>query len=130
MDTFGLSPTLDAFASHQTAHLPRYMALHADKRSVGRDAMLQPWDAVTYLFPPTPLLSRVIQRIKAQSIRAILICPRWPSALWWALVLELLVEPPLPLPHYLEALHPVVDGNQVPYLDPLVALHVFAGETA
>ena len=67
---------------------------------MAQDALFQSWDPVTYLFPPVPLLQRVIQRIKEQKIRAILVCPQWPQSLYWNLVTEMLVEPPMLLPYY------------------------------
>ena len=94
---------------------------------MARDALLAPWDPVTYLFPPTPLIPKVIQRLKEVHIRAILICPRWPSSLWWPLLVEMLVEPPLVLPHYRQALHSLGEEGILPYMDPLVALHLQGG---
>ena len=61
---FNLNPTLDAFACHFSAQLPRFMSWYRDPLAVAQDALLQPWDPVTYLFPPVPLLQKVIQRIK------------------------------------------------------------------
>ena len=124
LDYFSLHPTLDAFACRYSAQLPRYMSWHKDQQAVAQDALLSPWDPVTYLFPPVPLLPKVIRRIRDQKIRAILICPQWPTALWWGLLLEMMVEPPMVLPHYRTILQ-TQDGTPIsPYLDPLVALHV------
>ena len=121
---FQLTPTLDAFLSSGTAQLTRYMSWYLDNNAVARDAILSPWDPLTYLFPPVPLLTKVLQKVKLQGIRAILVCPQWPSALWWTLVQEMLVEPPLPLPHFKAALR-TPTGNPVQcYLDPLVAVHI------
>ena len=97
---FNLNPTLDAFACHFSAQLPRYMSWHQDPQAVAQDALFHPWDPVTYLFPPVPLLQKVIQRIKDQKVRAILVCPQWPQSLYWGLVTEMLVEPPMLLPHF------------------------------
>ena len=124
LETFQVRPTLDAFASSNTAQLPRYMTWYPDRNAVARDALLHPWDRVTYLFPPVPLLLKVIMRIRQQQIRAVLVCPQWPTSLWWPLVLEMLVEPLLPLPHYKSVLTVVEGGPIQPYLDPLVALHL------
>ena len=124
VEHFQVFPSLDAFATAQTAQLPRYMSWHEDPGAVGRNALLLPWDQTTYLFPPTPLLPKVIQKVKDQEIKAILVCPNWPSALWWPLLLELMVEPPFPLPHYGQALETLLREQPLPYLDPLVALHL------
>ena len=91
---------------------------------MAQDALIQPWDPVTFLFPPVPLLQKVIRKIKDQKVRAILVCPHWPKSLYWGLVTEMLVEPPMLLPHFkliLETPHLSPVG---PYLDPLVALHL------
>ena len=121
---FGIQPTLDAFASRETRQLPRYMSWEQDQESVGRDAMMCPWDKVTYIFPPLPLLPKVLNKIKRERILAILICPHWPSSMWWGLLQEMLVENPLPLPPYRTSTR-MLDGTLVRvYLDPLQALLV------
>ena len=82
LDHFSLQPTLDAFACQYSAQLPRYMSWHRDQQAVAQDALLSPWDPVTYLFPPVPLLPKVVRKIRDERIRAILVCPQWPTALW------------------------------------------------
>ena len=124
LDTFQLYPTLDAFASRATAQLPRYMTWYPDKFAVARDALLHAWDPVTYLFPPVPLLLKVLQRVRDQRIRAVLVCPQWPTALWWPMVLDMMVEPFIPLPYHKEALVHVEGGQVQPYMEPLVAVHL------
>ena len=124
LDHFSLQPTLDAFTCQYSAQLPRYMSWHRDQQAVAQDALLSPWDPVTYLFPPVPLLPKVVRKIRDQRIRAILVCPQWPTALWWGLLLDMMVEPPMLLPHYKTILETQDNTPVVPYLDPLVALHV------
>ena len=123
-NVFKIQPTLDAFASRETAQLSRYMSWLPDKAAVAQDALLNEWDHITYLFPPVPLLFKVLGKVKEQGILAILICPRWPSALWWTMLEEMLLQPLLSLPHYREALQ-TLDGKPVkPYMEPLIAAHV------
>ena len=112
--------TLDTFASKETTPLKKYMSWMAYSNAVGRDAMLCKWDAKTYLFPPVPLIQRTLNKIVEEEIEAILICPHWPSSLWWLMVEDLLLAPPLPLPPFREILTPV-QGNIEVYLEPLVA---------
>ena len=119
-------PTLDVFASRETARLERYMTRYPDSQAVAQDAMLHPWDEMSYLFPPVPLMVKVLRLVREQKISALLVCPKWPSALWWPTVVEMMVQPPLPLPHYKKILR-TVDGSQLqPYLEPLVAVHISA----
>ena len=58
--------------------------------------------------------------------RPTLVCPQWPTALWWPTVVDMMVGPPLQLPHFRKILKHV-EGNRIePYLDPLVAVHISA----
>ena len=75
-------PTLDVFASRETARLERYMTWYPDSQAVAQDAMLHPWDEMSYLFPPVPLMVKVLRLVREQKISALLVCPKWPSALW------------------------------------------------
>ena len=106
------------------------MSWERDPLAIGQDALIHSWDPVSYLFPPVPLLPKVVRIIKDQRIRAVLVCPQWPSALWWSLVAEMMVEPPMVLPYYKNILK-TLDGSPVrPYLDPLVALHISGKNTS
>ena len=129
LEHFQVFPTLDAFASRQTHQLPRYMSWFPDSRAVARDAMIAKWDSVTYLFPPVPLLLKVLQKIRAEGCKAILVCPRWPSSMWWTLATDMLVEPPYSLPHFRSALVNLSGEPFQSYLDPLVAL-VLSGNSS
>ena len=100
------------------------MSWHRDQQAVAQDVLLSTWDPVTYLFPPVPLLPKVIRKIKDQRIRVILVCPQWPTALWWGLMMDMMVEPPMLLPHFKTILETQDNSPVGPYLDPLVALHL------
>ena len=118
---FGVHPTLDAFATRNNKKLPRYMSWYSDKDAVGQDALLCPWDSITYLFPPLPLMNKVVNKIREEKITAILVCPHWPTSLWWLQVKELVVRPALPLPPFRKITR-AQGGNHQVYLDPLEAL--------
>ena len=121
-----VEPTLDVFASRETAQLKRYMSWFPDNQAVAQDALLQQWDEISYMFPPTPLLPKVLKLVREQGISGILICPKWPTALWWPTVAEMMVGPPLCLPHFRRIMK-MTDGSQIqPYLDPIVAVHLSA----
>ena len=66
LEHFDLQPTLDVFASRSTAQLSRFMSWEKDPQTVAQDAMIQSWDPVSYLFPPVPLLPKVIRQVKDQ----------------------------------------------------------------
>ena len=128
-DHFNLTPTLDAFASAMTAHLDQYMTWYPDKQAVEVDALQSPWDPVTWLFPPVPLVSKSLLKVQTEQIEAILIVPQWPSALWWSLVTEMSAAPPMPLPHFRICLTSKSGGRIQHYLYPLVAVYV-SGKTS
>ena len=120
LEMFQVQPTLDAFACTETAQLLRCMSWFKNNQAVAMDALLPDWDPVTYLFPPVPLLLKVLLKVRSQHIRAVLVCPQWPTALWWPMV----VDPPIPLPYYKEALRMMTHGVELRYLEPLVAVHI------
>ena len=119
-------PTLDAFASRNTTQLERYMSWFPDSQAVAQDALLHQWDETTYLFPPVPLIPKVLRLVREQEISAVLVCPQWPTAIWWPFIVEMMVGAPLPLPYYKEALVMVGEGILQPFLDPLVVVHLSA----
>ena len=124
LDNFHISPTLDVFASRDTKKLTRYMSWFPDPEAVARDALLHPWDQESYAFPPVPLILKSLQKIEREKIRVVMILPKWPSAIWWTHVQSLLLDPILPLPSYKTVLTMVDRSKNLPYLDPLVAVHL------
>ena len=49
------------------------MSWHRDPLAVAQDALQAPWDPVTYLFPPVPLLPKVVRKVKDERLRAIFV---------------------------------------------------------
>ena len=121
---FKVAPTLDAFASAKAHKLPRYFSWEPDHQALGRDSLLYSWDPLTYLFPPVPLIPKILNKVREERIEAILICPMWPTAMWWLLVQNLLLVPPLPLPPFKEILTQVSGGKITVFLEPLVACYI------
>ena len=124
LDHFHLNPTLDVFASRETKMLPRYMTWYPDQEAVARDALLHPWDPVSYAFPPVPLILKSLQKLEKEKITLVMILPQWPTTLWWPLVQSLLIDPILPLPYFRTILTMVDRSRDLPYLQPLVAVHL------
>ena len=122
LNHFNVSPTLDVFASKETAMLARYMSWYPDQEAVARDALIHSWDPVSYLFPPVPLIQKCLAKIKAEEYLCILVVPMWPTALWWPVISSMMVAAPLSLPHYKSILTMMDVNQQLPYLHPLVAV--------
>ena len=125
LDHFSLYPTLDVYASRETHQLRRYMSWYQDPQAVAQNALIHPWDPVSYLFPPVPMVMKSLHKIKDEKVEVIMVIPHWPTSLWWPLILELMVEPLLPLPHYKMILS-MTNHLDLPYLNPLVAVHLKA----
>ena len=85
----------------QHSHLPRFMSPVPEPRALAVDALSQDWQGRSmYMFPPFPLLSKVMQKLRyTQVAEVILVAPWWPSQSWFPHLLPLCVEHPLVLPY-------------------------------
>ena len=92
------NPSIDLFATSLIAKLALYCSLVLDPQAVFEDAFRHPWDDLdVYAFPPFPLVSRVVARVRESSRLAMtLVAPLWPEKEWFADLL--LTQPPLVLP--------------------------------
>ena len=61
--------------------LPLYCSLVPDPQAVFEDAFRHPWDDLDlYVFPPFPLIGRVIARVRESSwVAMTLVAPLWPE---------------------------------------------------
>ena len=93
--------TIDLFATRLNHQLPVYFSPVADPMSVGIDAMMHPWDNLqTYAFPPFGMIHQVLNKLRMSSnTEMTLIAPFWAQKPWFPDLLELLLEPPIPLPN-------------------------------
>ena len=94
------NPSIDVFATCLNAKLPLYCSLVPDPQAVFEDAFRHPWDDLDlYAFPPFPLVSQVIARVRESSrVVMTLVAPLWAEKEWFADLLLLLTQPPLALP--------------------------------
>ena len=90
------TPEVDMFAT-----LPRFMSPVPEPRALAVDALSQDWQGRSmYMFPPFPLLNRVVQKLRStQAAEVILVAPWWTSQPWFPHLLRLCVEHPLTLPY-------------------------------
>ena len=97
------APEVDMFATLSNSHLPRFMSPVPEPRAPAVDALSQDWQGRSmYMFPPFPLLSKVVQKLlSTQVAEVILVAPWWPSQPWFPHlhVLHLFVEHLLSLPY-------------------------------
>jgi hypothetical protein len=102
---FQFNPSIDWFASSSNSKCDQFVSLYYEPQSMAIDALLLPWtDEVNYLFPPFILITRVIQKLKAENLQAVLIHPIWPSSTWWPLLLPITIRT-IDLPPIKHCLH-------------------------
>jgi hypothetical protein len=69
---FGVMTTVDAFASRDNARFPRFWTEE-------EDAIKQPWSGeVLWCNPPWCLLDKLVKKIVAEGVEALVVYPDWP----------------------------------------------------
>jgi hypothetical protein len=78
-----VTPTIDLFATAENAKRRRFVTWKGPSHP--REAFSLPtWgNGLPYIFPPAQLLPRVLQRIRDESVNAVVVIPKWPSRAWW-----------------------------------------------
>ena len=90
---------VDCFASRLNCKLDNFISRYYDPYSSWVDAFTVHWSDHVYLFPPVPIIHRVISKFKADKTgHGLLICPYWPSQFWFPSLLEILIAPPILIP--------------------------------
>ena len=102
----GWTLTVDAFASHSNALLPRFFARYAEPSAEAEDAFTVPdWACSTcpacglshretlFAFPPPQLINAFVAKARADGARAILVTPLSVSAPFWNKLLRASVVP-------------------------------------
>ena len=84
LGTWG-TPAVDMFATVHNTHLPHFMSPVREPQALAIDVLSQDWQGrSTYMFPPFPLLSKVIQKLRTiQEGEVIQIAPWWLTQPWF-----------------------------------------------
>ena len=91
--------TIDCFASRLNYKLPIYFSWNHDPLSSMVNAFSVFWPNNIYIFPPLPLINKVISKFISDSVNeGLLITPFWPSSSWYSSLLHLLIDSPFLLP--------------------------------
>ncbi|KAA0701345.1 hypothetical protein E1301_Tti024361 [Triplophysa tibetana] len=89
---------IDLFASQETSHCPLWFSIFPPA-PLGVDALVQTWPRRRlYAFPPIALLPQVLERVRQEGIRLLLIAPYWPARVWFSDLLMLLEGQPWEIP--------------------------------
>ena len=94
---FGLR-TLDLFASKSNAQAKQFVSLHPEQGAMATDAFTLNWgqnEEEILINPPFVLLPRVLQKVQRDQARGVLIAPLWITAIWWPVMMSMLVDLPL-----------------------------------
>jgi hypothetical protein len=107
--------TLDLFATRLNAQVARYVSRFPDPGSVSVDAFRQDLRKErAYANPPFNLITRLLAMVKRQRTRLTVVLPAWEAQPWWPLLAEMLIAPPIRLPHGLDTFLPGHLGNELP----------------
>ena len=88
------TPVVDMFATVSNSRLPQFMSPIPEPRALAVDALSQDWQGRSmYMFPPFPLLSKVIQKLWSTQ------APWWPKQSWFPHLLRLCVDHQLFFPY-------------------------------
>jgi hypothetical protein len=86
-------PQIDLFASRQSMHTQRFFSWRAADAPEAINALSLRWDfALAFLFPPIPLLKRVIRKLELSRGTFLLVTPFWEAQTWFASLQALQVE--------------------------------------
>ena len=86
----------DLFASRLNFKIENYVSWKNDPHSSLVNAFSFKWIKNVYLFPPLPLIDRVLDKFNTDNvINGLIICPYWPSQPWYSRLLELLIDFPI-----------------------------------
>ena len=92
-------PDVDLFASRINAQLPRYVSGRPDPHAVAIDAFHMQWhDIQTYAFPPFSVIPHLLQKVRCDNARLLLIAPIWPTQAWFSVALRMTMMTPIILP--------------------------------
>ncbi|CAJ0959122.1 unnamed protein product [Ranitomeya imitator] len=93
-------PDVDLMASRANHKVPQYISRSHDPMAVRCDTLVIPWTQfqMPYLFPPLPLIPRIVKKIKTEGVPVLLVAPDWPRRAWYAELVNMLSDVPWRLP--------------------------------
>jgi hypothetical protein len=114
------TPQIDLFASRQSAQCRRFMSWRAADEPEAVDALSVVWNfRLAFLFPPIPLLSRVVRKLEVSRGVFLLVTPYWEAQTWFASLQALPVLEVRRLPFHESLVVDLVTGVPPPSLERL-----------
>ena len=123
---------VDMFASRLTTQLKRFFSWRPDPEAEALDAFNQNWGNLQgrgYANPPWNLVGRVLNRVRQQQVTLVLVAPVWKSQPWYPILLDMLVDFPVLLPHRKDLIIPT-HPESVPATVPQLAAWLISGNAS
>ena len=93
------TPLVDLFATKYNHKLANYVSPVPDNQAWGIDALSMSWSGMWgYAYPPTPIISQVLNKISSDQCKILLIAPAYPRTSWYQVLLKLSIMEPIRLP--------------------------------
>ena len=90
---------IDLFASRLNAKVYPYASWKPDPNSKIVNAFAANWRSFSfYAFPPFSLVLKTLHKVKTDQATGVLVCPIWPTQVWFPVLMQMLVRSPLVLP--------------------------------
>ena len=88
------TPSVDLFASRLNKQITPFCSWKPDPEATYFDAFSLNWANFTlpYLFPPFSLISRCLQKMRAEQVKGWIVVPLWKSQPWMGMLLRMLVD--------------------------------------
>jgi len=118
-------PHVDLFATRDNFKLPTFVSPLPDELAWAVDAFAVSWEGLrAYAYPPTPLLPRVLAKLRQESAEVTLIAPWLPRRAWSLDLLDLCLEAPKALPVWTNLLRQ--PGSRIHHPNPgILRLHAW-----
>lgn len=89
-------PEMDLFATRTNTKCEKYFSWKKDPGSFGVDAFTFNWKRYFfYAFPPFSIILRILEKIRFEHSRGILVVPCWPAQAWFPLFMSMLESSPI-----------------------------------
>ena len=126
------STKMDMFASRLAAQLKRFLSWRPDPEAEALDAFNQNWASLQgrgYANPPWNLVGKVLNRVRQQQVTLVLVAPVWKSQPWYPILLDMLVDFPILIPHKEDLIIPT-HPEGVPAVLPQLAAWLISGNAS
>lgn len=88
---------IDLFASATNSQVKKFYSWRHCKQAQGTNAFSHRWTQRCWLNPPWELALPALRKVQEDRTSALVLLPKWKNALWWPLLMQLAVAPPVTL---------------------------------